>query len=371
MHHSFERIVLHLDLNYFFAQAEELRKPELKCKPVVVCVYSGRTPTSGAVGTSNYLARALGIKSGQPIFQAQQKATPETVFLPVDIQYYKIISIQVMEILKSHSDSFESGGVDEAFIEITQACKGNYKKAKELAEEIKKDLLQKTGLICSIGIAPNKLLAKIASDFQKPDGLTILEPFQVQKFINPLSVSVISGIGPKTAEHLKELHVEKVSELAKLQKSVLIQEFGNAKGDFLFQAAQGLDESPVQESSEHQQFSRMTTLKKDSKNLTELIEVSIPLMNELCARCQKENIFFKTISIVLVSTKLESFTKAKTVLAPTHDLKIFQQTVQSLFSDFLKLHTDFTARRLGISVSHFSSSFKPSLSEKQRTLNEF
>ena len=152
-----KRIIFHVDCDYFFAQIEEVRKPELKEKPVVVCVYSGRTIDSGAVGTANYHARKLGIHSGMPIFLAKKKANKDTVFLPVDLKYYAGVSEKIMSILKSFSDKFEKTSVDEAFIEVTQKCNGDYSKVKSLALKVKKKIFDEVNSNLSSLITENIL----------------------------------------------------------------------------------------------------------------------------------------------------------------------------------------------------------------------
>ena len=157
-----------VDLDYFFAQCEERRNPSIKGKPVVVCVYSGRTKDSGAVSTANYEARKYGVKSGIPISLAKKKLKDvDAVFLPVDKEFYKEISDSIMQILRRYADYFEQVSVDEAFLDVTQKTKANYQQAKQLAATIKDDVLTQQRLTCSIGIGPNKLVAKIAADMQR------------------------------------------------------------------------------------------------------------------------------------------------------------------------------------------------------------
>ncbi|MFQ5763159.1 MAG: DNA polymerase IV, partial [Candidatus Bathyarchaeia archaeon] len=184
------RVVMHLDLDYFFAQCEEKRRPELHDKPVVVCVYSGRTPDSGAVSTANYVARRMGVKSGIPIIQAKRllEKAADAVFLPVDHDFYESMSARVMSILRHRCEKFEQGGIDEAYMEVTGRVQGDFDRAAAEAAEVKREVHEREGLICSIGIGPNKLIAKIASDFQKPDGLTVVKPEGVQSFLADMDV---------------------------------------------------------------------------------------------------------------------------------------------------------------------------------------
>ena len=179
------RIVLLVDLDYFFAQCEERRNPSIKDKPVVVCVYSGRTEDSGAVSTANYVARNYGVKSGISISLAKKKLKDvNAFFLPVDKKFYKEISDSIMDILRNYVDLFEQVSVDEAYLDVTQRTKENYQRAKQLAVAIKNDILIQQQLTCSIGVGPNKLVAKIAADIRKPDRLTVVKPEQVKSFLS-------------------------------------------------------------------------------------------------------------------------------------------------------------------------------------------
>jgi DNA polymerase IV (DinB-like DNA polymerase) len=183
------RVVFHIDFDYFYAQCEETRSPELKSKPVCVCVFSDRGGDSGAIATANYTARKYGVKSGIPIAFAKKRLEErkDAVFIPVDFDFYTEISEKAMEIMKDHADIFEYVGRDEAYLDVTERVGGNFKKANHLAQQIKNSIRDKIKLSCSIGISPNKLISKIASDFQKPDGLTTVSPEKVEIFLEQLN----------------------------------------------------------------------------------------------------------------------------------------------------------------------------------------
>jgi DNA polymerase IV (DinB-like DNA polymerase) len=171
------RVVMLADLDHFFAQCEEKRNPNLKVRPTVVCVFSGRTETSGVVSTANYVARRYGVRSGMPIFLAKKKlANEDAVFLPVDYEFYESVSKRIMTTLKGFANKFEQVGIDEAYLDVTQMTSEEFGKAKQLAKEIKQVIRNQEEMTFSIGIGPNKLIAKIASDIEKPDGITAIEP---------------------------------------------------------------------------------------------------------------------------------------------------------------------------------------------------
>ena len=173
-----ERIIFHVDFDYFYAQCEEVRKPELKTKPVCVCVFSERGGDSGAIATANYTARKYGVNQAYQ-FHLQKKRLEQrsdAVFLPVDFEYYSKMTKMAMKIMKESADIFEYVGRDEAYLDITKRMMGDFEKASNFAQQIKNKIKAEINLTCSIGVSPNKLISKIASDYQKPDGLTVVEP---------------------------------------------------------------------------------------------------------------------------------------------------------------------------------------------------
>ena len=206
-----QRVIFHIDFDYFYAQCEELRSPELKTKPVAVCVYSDRGGESGAIATANYMARKFGVKSGMPIRFAKKRLEerPDSIFLPTDFDYYSDISEKAMKIIEGFADTFEYVGRDEAYLDVSKKTEGDFKKASHLAQQIKNTIREKVKLTCSIGISPNKLVSKIASDFKKPDGLTVVTPEKVEVFLEPLKIRDIPGIGKKTEERFNEMKLEK------------------------------------------------------------------------------------------------------------------------------------------------------------------
>ena len=209
------RIVFHVDFDYFYAQCEEIRNPELKTKPVAVCIFSDRGDDSGAIATANYKAREYEVKSGIPIKFAKSrlKDRQDAVFLPADFDYYSQISSSAMDIIKSFANVFEYVGKDEAFLDVTLKTENNFQNASHIAQQLKNEIRQKLKMTCSIGISPNKLLSKIASDFMKPDGLTIVNPNQIPEFLSNLEIRRIPGIGEKTELILVEMGYKKIEDL--------------------------------------------------------------------------------------------------------------------------------------------------------------
>jgi len=355
-----------IDLDYCYAQCEERRNPSLKSKPVVVCVYSGRTEDSGAVSTANYIARKYGVKSGIPISLAKKKLQDiDAVFLPVDKEFYREVSDKIMEILRSHADSFEQVGIDEAYMDVTQRTEGNYQEAKELAATIKNDVLTQQKLTCSIGVGPNKLVAKIAADIQKPDGLTLVRPEEVQSFLSPLPVRRLVGVGKKTEKKLETLGVRTVGQLARFDVQKLIEVFGRKMGTYFHNASVGIDEEPVQERKEPESVSRISTLKENTKDLAVILDEAYKLCDEVHSKLLQRGLVYRSVSIYVVAGNLSSHSKSKTFENPTSDLQTFKNTVTELFEKFLsESHVD--ARRVGVKVSSLSKK-----EELQKQLTNF
>jgi DNA polymerase IV (DinB-like DNA polymerase) len=345
------RIIMLVDLDYFFAQCEELRNPSLKGKPVVVCVYSGRTEDSGAVSTANYVARKYGVNSGIPISLAKKKLKgKEAIFLPIDKKYYKEISEKIMDLLRGYADRFEQVSIDEAYIDVTQKTKRNYQQAKELATTIKHDILTRQKLTCSIGVGPNKLIAKIAADHQKPDGLTVVRPENVSGFLSSLPVRRLVGVGKKTEKKLETLDVSVVGQLAMVDIQQLIEIFGRKLGTYFHNASLGIDDEPVQERTEPESLSRISTLKENTRDLTVIIAEAFRLCEDVNSRSVQQGLVYRSVSIHVVASDLSVFSRSKTFENPVDNLGLFKKTVKELFEVFFS-ESNVEARRIGVKVS--------------------
>ena len=346
-----DRIILQLDLDSFYASAEEKRNPELKGKPVIVCVFSGRTQDSGAVATSNYLARELGIKSGMYIMKAKELASKETVFIPTDMEYYKEVSERIMNILRNYSDKFEQRSVDEAYLDLSSDAT-DFEQAKKLAEDIKRVIFEREGITCSIGIGPSKLIAKMASKVKKPDGLTIVKPDEVRKFLNPLPAKKLFGIGPKSLEIFEKIGIKTIEDLSKTDVKILVENFGGNKGREIWEHANGIDNSEVEE-IERQQLSKIGTLKQDSSDLDFICEKLFELADELKIKIGEEKKKFKSVSIIVILTNLETHTKSRSLPEFTENIEVVKTEAKNLMKEFLENNPDKKLRRCGVRVSGF------------------
>ncbi len=359
------RVILHIDLDYFFAQIEERLNPELKNKPLVVCVYSGRTDDSGAVSTSNYLAREYGVKSGIPIYLAKKiLKNKDAVFVPVNHKLYDEVSQRIMNLLRTYSDRFEQVSIDEAFLDVTLRVNGNFERAHSLAQSIKKDLLKKEGLTCSIGIGQNKLVAKIASSYEKPDGLTQVSPSETIKFLHVLPVDRIPGVGKKSKEILKHESAGTIGELASLDISRLKSIFGNKVGEYFKRSSMGIDDEPVKE-EEPKQFSRIMTLKEDSIDF----DIISPIIKELCEEVsltiKNEGFVFRSVGLIVIMDNLKMHSKSKTLNHYSNDAETIFNSVSKLMKVMLNQTKDHKVRRIGVKVYNLDKI------QNQKILNGF
>ncbi len=349
------RVVFHIDFDYFYAQCEETRSPELKSKPVCVCVFSDRGGDSGAVATANYTARKYGVKSGIPIVFAKKRLEErkDAVFLPVDFDFYDEVSEKAMKIMKNNADIFEYVGRDEAYLDVTNRVESNFEKANHLAQQIKNLILDEIKLSCSIGISPNKLISKIASDFQKPDGLTTVPPERVNVFLEPLKIRKIPGIGKKTEAKFLEMKLENIQDLKKIDIFTLNKNFGRKTGAYIYNAARGIDDEAVKEREASIQYSKISTLKEDSKDFVFLLENIKELCKEVHQIVKKNNRMFKSIGIHFVQSDLSNKSKSKILRNPTSNIEDLEKVAEQLLKEALENQT-VTIRRLGVKVSELS-----------------
>lgn len=349
------RVVFHIDFDYFYAQCEEIRDSKIKGKCVAVCIFSERGGDSGAIATANYNARKFGVKSGIPIVLAKNKLKEQTdaVFLPADFDYYSDVSSKAMEIIEKYADVFEYVGRDEAYLDVTKKTEGAFDKAEHLAQQLKNEIRNNLKLTCSVGITPNKLLSKIASDFKKPDGLTTVRPEQIEQFLSPLKIREIPGIGKKTENVFLEMNVKTIEELTKIDVFDLNKMFGRKTGGYIFNSARGIDNEIVKPRPPTIQFSKITTLKKNSKELGFLQEN----VEELCIQLNKlaieNNKMYRSIGIQFVNEDLSTKTKSRMLRNPGNNLDELKKTAIQLLEEALT-EQEMLVRRIGVRISEFS-----------------
>ncbi len=340
-----ERIILHIDMDYFFAQIEERENPQFKGKPIVV----GADPKSGkgrgVVSTANYEARKYGIKSGMPISKAWQLC-PNAIFLPVNIEFYEKVSEEIMEIVKKYSPIYEIVSLDEAYLDIS-FCK-SWKEAENLGKRLKREIFEKEKLTCTVGIGPNKTIAKLATEKAKPNGLKVIRPKEVEKFLDSLDVDDLPGIGPKTAEKLRKIGINKIFELKKLSKEKLKEMFGKV-GEKIWQKARGIDEEEVSSEEVIKSIGRQITFERDTRDAKLIFETFDQLIKEVYQELIENNFTFKTITVICRYKGFETYTKSKTLKESTRNFKIFESEAKKLLLKLL-IENKNLVRLIGVRV---------------------
>jgi DNA polymerase IV (DinB-like DNA polymerase) len=348
-----KRIIFHLDMDHFYTAVEENERPELKGKPVIVGADPREGKGRGVVSTSNYEARKFGVKSGMPISRAW-KLCPDGTYLPVNMELYVKVSIEIMNVLRGYTDKFEQWGIDEAFLDVTSKVR-DYSEAEVLARQIKKHILEQTGLTCSIGISYNKLVAKIASDFQKPDGLTVVREEDAENFLNPLPVRKLLGVGKKTGQILENMGVITISDLAHYDPAVLVDRFG-VMGTALCLMAHGKDDSEVEERSGISSIGRDTTFQEDTNDFEYVLQALDELTEEVYSEVQEQQLCFKTVTIRVRYENFETHTHGRTLPFITDRLQDLKKNSRELMQPYLRV--DRKIRLIGVRASKFISGVK-------------
>lgn len=356
------RIIGHLDMDAFFAAVEERDNPRFRGRPIVV----GADPKGGAgrgvVSTANYAAREYGIRSALPIStawrlaeSARRKGRPAAVFLDVDMQRYAAASGAVMAILRGHADQVEEASVDEAYFDLSFT--GSYKKARTLCAQIKKEIRAKERLTASIGIGPNKLVAKMASDSQKPDGLTVISEDQAEAFLEPLPIRALPGIGPKTEERLNALGIRTVRQLKKLSLEELVSMSGKW-GRGLYEHSRGRDGSQLETAWEEKSIGEQETFEEDTRDPIILQTKLQELARGVHRRLQKSG--FDGFRTVVVTVRFADFTtrnRSSTSKTPGDRLDQLEFEALRLFMPFLDARENpkrRAIRLLGVRVEKLS-----------------
>lgn len=260
------RRIAHLDMDAFYASVELLRRPRLRGRPIVI---AGRQPKvlridasmRGVVTTASYEARQFGVRSAMALAEVARRC-PDCLVVPVDFDEYRRLSRMFKAVIRSFTAQVEDRGIDEVYIDLSDTPGIAEGRGRVLAQRLKDAIREATGLSCSIGLAPNKLIAKIASDLEKPDGLTVIEAGDIAQRLWPLAVRKINGVGPKADERLAALGVQTIGDLARQPLALLLEHFGSRYGHWLFEAARGIDERPVVTWSEPKSRSEETTFER-------------------------------------------------------------------------------------------------------------
>jgi len=375
------RVIMCVDLNAFYPSCEELRDPSLIGKPhatIMTDQQEGNNITKGVVASSSYEARKLGVRSAMPLSMARELC-PNLILKPVDIPYYHQVSNKVMSMLEVYADTLEQPSIDEAYLDCTKKVlskynHSHYSNIKRYALDIKRTIEEQCNLRSSIGLAPTKSAAKMASDFQKPDGLTIFYPNHLQKFLENLEVERVSGIGAKTQQVLKEeMGIRTIGQLAKYDVQNLMDKFGKKNELWMWQVANGRDEDPVVPRDDHISLSTERTLESFSKDKKVILKFLLnELVDELYARVTKRGYHFKTVAVKIVRSDFSVETRETSY----SNFQIRKESIASVIEGLLDRFSfdDSTARirKVGLKVSKLIrlETKKPS-GLKQKTLLDY
>jgi len=344
-----ERLIMHVDMDAYFAAVEQTEVPSLKGKPVVVC---GFPLARSVVTTASYEARKFGIKAGMPASEARRMA-PAAIFIEGNPQKYIAISLKIVSILCEFSPKVEPYSIDESFIDLTGCPAAEAHRVAVMAAVIKKRIRTETGLSCSIGVGPNKLLAKIATEMHKPDGFMLIRPEEVASKIWPLAVEKLHGIGEKTAASLKQAGIQTIGDLAHIPPDVLKRMFG-ANGYLIWQSANGIDHSPVDPSSvlSSKSCGHELTLPEDTADQERIMRCALFLCDAVARRMRQAGYRGRTVTLKLRSADFKTFTRSRTRDSFTDNAEeIFADVAAMLRANWLGE----PVRLIGVSVSGFSS----------------
>ncbi len=343
------RIIMLIDMDYFYVACEELRNSEVRDRPTIV----GSDPKGGngrgVVMTCNYKAREFGIRSGMPISIAF-RIKPDALYLPLDYDFYESISKRIMEVIRGFSRKFEQVSVDEAFIDASDVVSG-YDDALTYARKMQDDILNKTGIKCSVGIGPNKLIAKMACEKAKPNGIKAVKEAEVRQFLSEARIDDLYGIGAKTVERLKKLGYDTVDGLANANSMEMVAEFG-ALGTEIKGYANGIDNREVTENYEVKSIGREFTFEKDTDSAQEIEGALKKLAAEVMKEVDKSNIAFKTITIKLRYYDFAEHLHTRSVKS-TRNPEMLSGTAIELYRDNAERKKKI--RKIGVRVSNLTS----------------
>lgn len=340
------RTIMHVDMDAFFAAVEVLDHPHYANKPLIIGGY--KDSPRGVVSTASYEARKFGVHSAMPIAQAVLLC-PQGIFIPGRMKRYQEISHQIHQIFPQFSPLVEPLSIDEAFLDMT-GCEHFYPNLEEMGLSLKKQIKQEVGLTASVGIGPNKFLAKLASDWEKPDGLTIIKPDQVEQFLADLPVHKLWGVGKKSAARLHELNLHYVRDLLPHSESSLQAQVGTALGSQIYNLARGIDERPVQPDQQIQSIGHELTFTTDTAEWDFLRRQLANLSEKVGWRLREHKLQAKTITIKVRFHNFKTITRSHTLVQSFNDDDtIFQEAILLLQAISLE-----PVRLLGVTVSNFS-----------------
>lgn len=341
-------MIIHADMDAFFASVEIREQPELRDKPVVV---AGRADQRGVVAAASYAARQYGIRSAMPTAMAL-KHCPELIILPGRMSLYSEVSSQIHAIFSRYTPLIEPLSLDEAFLDV-RASESLFGKTVDIARRIKREIYDELNLVVSVGVAPNKFLAKIASDLEKPDGFVVLDAADVQAFLDPLPVSRLWGVGKVTEQQLHAINIHIIAELRQLPVDYVVQRFGQL-GEHLWHLAHGRDDRIVTSEHEAKSLSHETTFAQDVSDGDILLSTLFDLTEQVACRLRSQALRGRSVHLKLRFADFRTITRVHSLNNPTDATHELWNTVSQLFAKALpgKLPA---IRLIGMGVSGFET----------------
>jgi len=353
-----ERIVLHVDMDCFYASCERRREPELRGEPVVVGMGYEPGETVGAVATASYEAREYGVESAQAIGAALERLPrkadePENPdaghYRPVDLDFYQDVGGDVKEILYELGDTVREVSIDEAYLDVTDRTA--WEVAEGFARHVKQRIAREVGVPASVGVAPDMSTAKLASDYDKPDGLVVVEPDEVREFLAPIEVADVHGIGPVRARELREMGIETAGDLADADPYELTDRFGD-RGRDLYRRARGEDDRPVEPRGKPKSLSRESAFDGATDDFERVREQVATLAEAVADRATREDAFYRTIGVKVVTPPYDVHTRAESLPGPVDDPGLVDDRTQDLLGEF----EGESVRKVGVRVSNLDFS---------------
>lgn len=336
-------MILHVDMDAYYASVEERDQPQLKGKPVIV---GGSADKRGVVSAANYEARKYGVHSAMPMVTALRKC-PGAIVMPTRMSHYAAISKQIREIFYRFTPIIEPLSLDEAFLDV-EGCEGLFGSPEQMAVQIKQTILDETQLVASVGVAPNKFLAKIASDLDKPDGLVVVDPDRVLEFLEPLPISRLWGIGKVSQKSLHTVGIQTVGQVRQLSPEALTGKFGEV-GARLWKLAHGIDNRRVVPDREAKSISHETTFAIDVGDIEILRAWLLELTEQVGRRLRRSDLKAKTINLKLRFSNFETITRAKSVAEPTQSTNRIWEIASELLD---RVNREREVRLIGVGVSN-------------------
>ncbi len=364
------RVVMCVDLNAFYPSCEELREPALAGKPHAVIMTDQKDKiTKGVVSSCSYEARKFGVQSAMPLARALALC-PHLILRPVDMPYYQQVSAKVMGVLEQFADVLEQASIDEAFLDCTSAGAAD---PFGHAAQIKAAVREQCGLKVSVGVAGSKSIAKIACDYKKPDGLTVVHPLKMRDFLAGLEVWRISGIGPKTQQNLKKIGVETIGQLAACDVQKLKDMFGK-KGLWMWKVANGSDDESVEPREDHVSLSTEHTLDEPTKDRDRILEGLNDLVEDIHDRVVRNGYMFRTVGIKLMRSDFSIETRETSFPEPQTGLQAIASMIEPLLNKFSLDDRALAIRKVGLRVANLSSLNKEEASRQpsaQKTILDY